>query len=400
MSKDTQSRLRFFNGRFIASIKKPENIREVFNLDETREKLKPVELNEAEVFLFFPEIAPSREDILNSKRAVFNIDRETGRVKGNIEGNESIKLDSITEYADSNGTYQTKNPNSSVNLSVFKSATDDSLFSSDDFISFEIDEVGDNGEVLNVISTRFELLYTHDGTYTTSYDGIGNGLSISFEIETKEGRKGLRFPSIINAGTGYEVNESFKWSNPIGEFIVKETLTDGTWSIPVEELEEGFYYTFEFSEESEDEECFRDCATYFARTIRVGNRFELVPQRRMLAVPVDSIIDDPDRVPDKVVTANPDSLEGSVSMSMVNIEGSRESGLEGSEDGLIALQFEGTAAARESGEAVLNPDIRIPVQDAIGIANPRIEPLERLANNLVFYLPKNIILNPTLNQRI
>lgn len=86
--------------------------------------------------------------------------------------------------------------------------------------------------------------------------------SNAFEIDGYE---------IINGGTGYIVGEpkpmDVKISNGFQENIVVENLTNGTWSIPQQEIVEGFFYDIVFDSGE---------VSFSGRFKRVGNRLSSV----------------------------------------------------------------------------------------------------------------------------
>jgi len=418
--KQTQIRLRYSNGKFIASLKKPENIREILEEGgiEAFENFKPVEISEADTFLLFPEIVSSREKILGSERSVFEINKETGVTRGNIKGETIEKINRVEEYADTNGTYVAKNPGSAVEFTVFKSENGASPIAKNDTVLFGI-KISEIGAVTEVLVGSYQLLYTQPGTYTTDFpnmDTTGTGLQISFDVTAPkiEGFGGNMVSNIqiLNAGSGYtdtDTMQKFPWVNSVGEYIVKEELTDGTWSIDEEDLEEGFYYTFQFSEMPQIQADVRDIASYFAITRRVGNRFQLIPQSKAIRVPSQSLIKDPMRVPSRVILTNPDTMVYSQTEYAVIPETTKDSEIAGAEEGLAAFQFEATAKSISMSNeelqknALFDPDVRVPLEYAAGAIaidiKQDLESLIKFTENVIFYLPKNIVLNSTLEQK-
>ena len=405
--KNKQTRLRYFNGNFVASVTKPENIKEIFESgdQDALAVYAPVILDENTAFNLFPEIASSREAILRSTRSSMSVDRATGAVRGNIEGDSNEKISKTVEYADNNGTYVTPHPERPVEFSVFKSQSL-SIVQSKDFVLFgvEVDEM--TGAVIGLETLKFNLFNTPDGTYTYTDDGenTGSGLECTFEIGTvlKIGTsRSITNITIVNAGTDYLSDEQITWSMPSGEYIVEETLTDGTWSIPAEELEEDYYYTFSFTTqesleegdpgeavEAESREIFRDSAAYQAITIRKGNRFEIVTRNQKFNLAADEVYLATD-LPKMLFTADPDKSSSTEEGMKFQIGGSRE--VAGGEEGVIAVQFERSANEPVSAE-VLNPDIRFPASSVANI-EPTDLSLDRLSKNLVVYLTKEIILS-------
>lgn len=425
--KNKQTRLRFFNGNFIASVNKPENIKEIFASGDRDALLvfAPVSMDEVTVFNLFPEIASSREAILRSTRSSISIDRETGVVRGNIEGVSNEKISKTVEYADNNGTYIAPDPESPVVFSVFESQSL-SIVQSTDFAKFAV-EVALDGSIIGLESTEFNLFNTPNGTYTYTDSGenIGSGLEFTFEIGTNVLQVGTSFfitnIVIVNAGTGYLSDESITWRMPSGEYIVEETLSDGTWTIPAEELEEDYYYTFSFTQENRGEIdpgdafnpgdmagsrdasnirdvagpiIFRDSAIYQAITIRKGNRFEIVPRNQRFNLAASDMYTSTD-LPQMLFSADPDRSIMTEEGMEFQIDGSRE--VAGGEEGVIAVQFERSETESVENE-IQNPAIRFP-SNSVGNIRPADLSLERLSGNLVVYLTKEIVLVETIDQK-
>jgi hypothetical protein len=402
--KNKQTRLRYFNGNFVASITKPENLKEIFESGD-RDALAvyaPVSLDENTAFNLFPEIASSREAILKSTRSSISVDRTSGVVRGNIEGVSNEKISKTVEYADNNGTYNTPYPERPVNFSVFKSQSL-STVQSEDYVGFGVEVSELDGSVIGVRAfADVSLLNTPDGTYTyvDSGENVGTGLEFTFEIQTMSVPMGTsRFVAniiIVNAGAGYLRDEKIIWRMPSGEYIVEESLTDGTWSIPSEELEEDYYYTFSFTQESEEEEgCFRDCALYQAVTIRKGNLFEIVTRNQRFSLAADGAYLSTD-TPRMLFTADPDKSVMTAEGMEFKIDGSRE--VEGGEEGVVAIQYEGSATA-SIDDSMKNPDVRFPAS-LVGNIRPVDISLEKLSENLVVYLTKEIVLSETTKLNI
>jgi hypothetical protein len=400
--KNKQTRLRYFNGNFVASITKPENIKEIFESGD-RDALAvyaPVSLDENTAFNLFPEISTSREAILKSTRSLISIDRATGIVRGNIEGDSNVKIGKTVEYADNNGTYITSHPERPVEFSVFKSQSL-STVQSEDYVAFGVEVSELDGSVTGVKVRGVSLLNTPDGTYTYTDNGenTGSGLEFTFEIQTMSVPMGTsRFVANItykNAGTGYLELEKVTWRMPPGEYIVKQSLTDGTWSIPSEELEEDYYYTFSFTQESEEEGCFRDCALYQAVTIRKGNLFEIVTRNQKFSLAADGAYLSTD-TPRMLFTADPDKSVMTAEGMEFKIDGSRE--VEGGEEGVVAIQYKGSATA-SIDDSMKNPDVRFPAS-SVGNIRPVDISLEKLSKNLVVYLTKEIVLSETTKLNI
>jgi hypothetical protein len=398
--KNKKTRLRYFNGNFVASITKPENLKEIFESGD-RDALAvygPVSLDENTAFNLFPEIASSREAILKSTRSSMSVDRASGIVRGNIEGVSNEKISKNVEYADNNGTYITPYPERPVKFSVFKSQSL-STMQSKDFVTFGV-EANADGSVIGVGVGEVSLLNTPDGTYTyvDSGENVGTGLEFTFEIQTMSVPMGTsRFVTnitIVNAGAGYK-GEKITWSMPSGEYIVEESLTDGTWSIPSEELEEDYYYTFSFTQESLEEGCFRDCALYQAVTIRKGNRFEIVPRNQKFNLAADDVYLATD-LPKMLFTADPDKSVMTAKGMEFQIDGSRE--VAGGKEGVIGIQYEGSATA-SIDDSMKNPDVRFPAS-SVGNIRPVDISLEKLSENLVVYLTKEIVLSETTKLNI
>lgn len=392
--KNKQTRLRYFNGNFVASVTKPENLREIFESGD-RDALAvyaPVILDENTAFNLFPEIASSREAILRSTRSSMSVDRATGAVRGNIEGDSNEKISKTVEYADNNGTYVTPHPERPVEFSVFKSLTL-STVQSKDFVSFGLEVSDVDGSVVSMRAGNINLLSTPDSTYTYTDNGenAGSGLEFTFEIYDNGGKKAVRNIVIVNAGTGYLLDEKITWCMPLGEYIVEESLTNGTWSIPSEELEEDYYYTFSFTQESEEEGCFRDCALYQAIAIRKGNRFEIVPRNQRFNLAADDVYLATD-LPKMLFTADPDKSAMTSEGMKFQIDGSRE--VAGGEEGVIGIQYEGSATT-SLDDSMKNPDIRFP-SNSVGNIRPVDVSLENLSKNLVVYLTKEIVLSETV----
>ena len=402
--KNKQTRLRYFNGNFVASITKPENLKEIFESGD-RDALAvyaPVSLDENTAFNLFPEIASSREAILKSTRSSISVDRTSGVVRGNIEGVSNEKISKTVEYADNNGTYNTPYPERPVNFSVFKSQSL-STVQSEDYVGFGVEVSELDGSVIGVRAfADVSLLNTPDGTYTyvDSGENVGTGLEFTFEIQTMSVPMGTsRFVAniiIVNAGAGYLRDEKIIWRMPSGEYIVEESLTDGTWSIPSEELEEDYYYTFSFTQESEEEEgCFRDCALYQAVTIRKGNLFEIVTRNQRFSLAADGAYLSTD-TPRMLFTADPDKSVMTAEGMEFKIDGSRE--VEGGEEGVVAIQYEGSATA-SIDDSMKNPDVRFPAR-LVGNIRPVDISIEKLSENLVVYLTKEIVLSETTKLNI
>jgi hypothetical protein len=396
--KNKQTRLRYFNGNFVASITKPENIKEIFESGD-RDALAvyaPVSLDENTAFNLFPEISTSREAILKSTRSLISIDRATGIVRGNIEGDSNVKIGKTVEYADNNGTYITPHPERPVEFTVFKSQ---SLLTvqSEDFVTFGVEVSELDGSVVSMQAGNINLLSTPNSTYTYTDDGenSGSGLEFTFEIYDNEGKKAVRNIVIVNAGTGYLRDEKITWRMPLGEYIVEETLTNGTWSIPSEELEEDYYYTFSFTQESLEEGCFRDCALYQAVTIRKGNRFEIIPRNQKFNLAADDVYLATD-LPKMLFTADPDKSIMTAEGMEFQIDGSRE--VAGGEEGVIGIQYEGSETA-SLDDSMKNPDVRFPAS-SVGNIRPVDISLEKLSENLVVYLTKEIVLSETTKLNI
>ncbi len=397
--KNKKTRLRYFNGNFVASITKPENLKEIFESGD-RDALAvygPVSLDENTAFNLFPEIASSREAILKSTRSSMSVDRASGIVRGNIEGVSNEKISKTVEYADNNGTYNTPYPERPVNFSVFKSQSL-STVQSKDFVIFDVEVSELDGSVTGVNVGEVSLFNTPDGTYTYTDNGENVGTGLEFTFSTMTVSAGKRIATnivIVNAGTGYLELERVTWSMPSGEYIVKQSLTDGTWSIPSEELEEDYYYTFSFTQESLEEGCFRDCALYQAVTIRKGNRFEIVPRNQKFNLAADGAYLSTD-TPRMLFTADPDKSVMTAEGMEFQIDGSRE--VAGGEEGVIGIQYEGSATA-SLDDAIKNPDVRFPAS-SVGNIRPVDISLEKLSENLVVYLTKEIVLSETTKLNI
>lgn len=245
---------------------------------------------------------------------------------------------------------------------------------------------------------------------TEPSDNTGSGLEFTFEIETTVSPMGtsrsITNITIVNAGTGYLSDEQITWRMSSGEYIVEETLTDGTWTIPAEELEEDYYYTFSFTQgnigdgdpgdarvavEAEPREIFQDSATYQAITIRKGNRFEVVPRNQRFNLAADDVYTSTD-LPKMLFTADPDKSVVTAEGMEFQIDGSRE--VAGGEEGVIGIQYEGSATT-SLDDSMKNPDIRFP-SNSVGNIRPVDVSLENLSKNLVVYLTKEIVLSETV----
>ena len=272
------------NGNIIAIYPKPANYKStVLNAIETNQSIPSVNevFNIDETFLQeFPELEGFLEIFQSQETSKVNviIDRKNSNVT--IKGTSSegdINLEQTIEYANNSGTYTVNfsedfSGSTEVSFSVSKQNVPISLpyFST----ILDITEVDVNGAVTSVefnnsLNSGFNTknIEITEGDY---YIQRGN-LLISVEIGyvENEGKKILTIKNhqILNGGDSNTV-DSFpvKIYDGYSEQIVREILTNGTWSIPSEKLIEGFYYNISFSE--------KDGYSFSGFFERIDNKFK------------------------------------------------------------------------------------------------------------------------------
>jgi len=267
-------------GLLFAQYPKPSGYRQTV-LDAINLKQTPPKINETfdsfELALqSFPELSeiegfPEVVDATTSK-IVVNINRDSGLVSGtkislgDEESEVVTGIDNTTIYADNSGTYKSFDGRElvdGVSFSVSKSNVSNSLpaFS----VQMNVTEVDVDGVITDVSfqSLKVQLLPGVEvepdaGEYyieNQSIEGVDIlvKLIISKNEELVEGRLMTTYEiesyEILNGGSGYSLDTQFqsKVTNGYIENVVNETLlTNGTWSIPSNEIEEGLFYDIVF----------------------------------------------------------------------------------------------------------------------------------------------------------
>lgn len=261
-------------------------VNEVFSLEKSIDTFIQ-EFPELEGFL---EIFQTQE----ISKANVIIDRKNSNItiKGTSREGE-IDLKQSIEYANNSGTY-------TVNFSEdFSGSTDVSFEVSKQNVPIampyfdtilDITEVDVNGAVTkiefnNPLNSSFnyasaaaqELANTEisEGDYYIQDGNLLIRLGIGYiEIGGKIVLTIKNF-EILNGGDSYKV-DSFpvKIYDGYSELIVKELLTNGTWSIPSEELIEGFYYNISFYAQ--------DDSSFSGIFERVDNKFKYLERIKRL----------------------------------------------------------------------------------------------------------------------
>jgi hypothetical protein len=280
-------------------------VNEVFRINETF-------LQEFPELEGFVEIFQTQE----ISKANVIIDRRNSNVsvKGTSREGE-IDLKQSIEYANNSGTY-------TVNFSEdFSGSTDISFLVSKQNVPIslpyfdtilDITEVDVNGAITRVefnnsINISFRNTFEQSAaggqlmgdikiTEGNYYIQGENNLLIRVEIGyiDIEGKKTLAVKNheILNGGNSYEItNFRVKIYDGYSELIVKQTLTNGTWSIPSEELIEGFYYNISFYAE--------DDSSFSGTFERVDNKFKYL--ERIKRVAADAVMN-----ADNIMLQNPD----------------------------------------------------------------------------------------------
>ena len=252
------------NGNIIAIYPKPVNYKStVLNAIETKQSIPSVNevFNIDETFLQeFPELEGFLEIFQSQETSKVNviIDRKNSNVT--IKGTSSegdINLEQTIEYANNSGTYTVNfsedfSDSTEVSFSVSKQNVPISLpyFST----ILDITEVDVNGAVTSVefnnsLNSGFNKnIEITEGDYYIQRENLL--ISVEIGYVENEGKKILTIKNhqILNGGDSNTVDSfSVKIYDGYSEQIVEEILTNGTWSIPSEELIEGFYYNISFS---------------------------------------------------------------------------------------------------------------------------------------------------------
>ena len=267
-------------GLLFAQYPKPSGYRQTV-LDAINLKQTPPKINETfdsfELALqSFPELSeiegfPEVVDATTSK-IVVNINRDSGLVSGtkislgDEESEVVTGIDNTTIYADNSGTYKSFDGRElvdGVSFNVSKSNTLNPLVLFT--VQMNVTEVGVDGVITDVSfqSLKVQLLPGVEvepdaGEYyieNQSIEGVDIlvKLIISKNEELVEGRLMTTYEiesyEILNGGSGYSLDTQFqsKVTNGYIENVVNETLlTNGTWSIPSNEIEEGLFYDIVF----------------------------------------------------------------------------------------------------------------------------------------------------------
>lgn len=258
-------------GLVFAQYPKPSGYRQTV-LDAINLKQPPPKINESfdsvELALErFPELSEIIIDD-NTSKIVVNINRVSGLVNGtkislNDEKDEVItEIDNTTIYADNSGTYESFDGRElvdGVSFNVSKSNTPNPLVLFT--VQMNVTEVGVDGVITDVEFQNLEIsknIYDEPdaGEYyiqdlknqdilvkliiSKNEESIEGKLITTYEIESYE---------ILNGGSGYSLDTQFqsRVTNGYTENVVNKTLlTNGTWSIPSNEIEEGFFYNIVF----------------------------------------------------------------------------------------------------------------------------------------------------------
>jgi hypothetical protein len=271
------------NGNIIAIYPKPVNYKStVLNAIETKQSIPSVNevFNIDETFLQeFPELEGFLEIFQSQETSKVNviIDRKNSNVT--IKGTSSegdINLEQTIEYANNSGTYTVNfsedfSDSTEVSFSVSKQNVPISLpyFST----ILDITEVDVNGAVTSVefnnsLNSGFNKnIEITEGDYYIQRENLL--ISVEIGYVENEGKKILTIKNhqILNGGDSNKVDSfSVKIYDGYSEQIVEEILTNGTWSIPSEELIEGFYYNISFSE--------KDGYSFSGFFERIDNKFK------------------------------------------------------------------------------------------------------------------------------
>jgi len=243
-------------------------------LDAINLKQTPPKINESfdsvELALeSFPELSGIRIDD-NTSKIVVNINRVSGLVSGtktslNVEKDEVItEIDNTTIYADNSGTYESFDGRELVDgvfFSVSKSNVPNPLVLFT--VQMNVTEVDVNGVITDVEFQNLEIsrnIYDvpDAGEYyiqNQSIEGVDIlvKLIISKNEESIEGKLLITYEiesyEILNGGSGYSLDTQFQsrvTNGYIENVVNKVLLTGGTWSIPSNEIEEGFFYNIVF----------------------------------------------------------------------------------------------------------------------------------------------------------
>ena len=271
------------NGNIIAIYPKPANYKStVLNAIETNQSIPSVNevFNIDETFLQeFPELNGFLENFQSQEISKVNviIDRKNSNIT--IKGTSSegdINLKQTIEYANNSGTYTVNfsedfSGSTEVSFSVSKQNVPISLPYFDTIL--DITEVDVNGAVTSVefnnsLNSGFNKnIEITEGDYYIQRENLL--ISVEIGYVENEGKKILTIKNhqILNGGDSNKVDSfSVKIYDGYSEQIVEEILTNGTWSIPSEELIEGFYYNISFSE--------KDGYSFSGFFERIDNKFK------------------------------------------------------------------------------------------------------------------------------
>ncbi len=258
-------------GLLFAQYPKPIGYRQAV-LDAINLKQTPPKINESfdsvELALQrFPELSGIRIDDRTSK-IVVNINRVSGLVNGtkislNDEKDEVItEIDNTTIYADNSGTYESFDGRElvdGVSFSVSKSNVLNPLVLFT--VQMNVTEVDVDGVITDVSFQDLEIsrnIYDKPDAGEYYIQDLENEdilvkLIISKNEELIEGRLLITYEiesyEILNGGSGYSLDTQFQsrvTSGYVENVVNKTVLTGGTWSIPSNEIEEGFFYNIVF----------------------------------------------------------------------------------------------------------------------------------------------------------
>ena len=263
------------SGLLIAQYPKPSGYRQTV-LDAINLKQTPPKINESfdsvELALqSFPELSGIRIDDRTSK-IVLNINRVSGLVNGtkiSLDDEESevvTEIDNTTIYADNSGTYESFDGRElvdGVSFNVLKSNTLNPLMLFT--VQMNVTEVDVDGVITDVEFQNLEIsiinIYDEPdaGEYyiqNQSIEGVDIlvKLIISKNEELIEGKLittyGIESYEILNGGSGYSLDTQFQsrvTSGYVENVVNKTVLTGGTWLIPSNDIEEGFFYNIVFN---------------------------------------------------------------------------------------------------------------------------------------------------------
>ena len=262
-------------GLLFAQYPKPSGYRQTV-LDAINLKQTPPKINESfdsvELALqSFPELSGIRIDDRTSK-IVLNINRVSGLVNGtkiSLDDEESevvTEIDNTTIYADNSGTYESFDGRElvdGVSFNVLKSNTLNPLMLFT--VQMNVTEVDVDGVITDVEFQNLEIsiinIYDEPdaGEYyiqNQSIEGVDIlvKLIISKNEELIEGKLittyGIESYEILNGGSGYSLDTQFQsrvTSGYVENVVNKTVLTGGTWLIPSNDIEEGFFYNIVFN---------------------------------------------------------------------------------------------------------------------------------------------------------